>query len=474
MAVAIRKASPVVVALVTARRWLTSRLAGFARRHPIIATLVGAYLAWHGALGVATHTWQAGATAFAAVTTTTAWRVLHPEHFREHVTKRIRDEWRDWWTYRRHWQAAMTLSGLTRRLQGVEQTPSRTKMASFGGFEFLLVRMLPGQVFEDWAKAAPRLAQSFGAADCRVQRTDDPQLLRLMFLHEDPLALPIAPPVLDDVIYPEALPVAATEYGEWYGLRLYGTHLLLAGVSGAGKSAAVWSILHALAPGLGRDVQLWLLDPKGGQEFYTARTMCHTFAPLGDGSPAEFADRLEDAVDIMRQRQAVLRETGAKHQIGPDMPWIVLLIDEIASLTSYNLDRDAKKRFEAALNLLLSQGRACGITVIGALQDPRKEVLTMRDLFPTRIGLRVSESTHVDMILGDGAREAGALCDRISAEAQGTAYVVEDGTTGVQRIRFAYIDDDTRADLLVRCVVTPDPEPTSAPESAPDEMGEAA
>jgi len=36
-----------------------------------------------------------------------------------------------------------------------------------------------------------------------------------------------------------------------------------------------------------------------------------------------------------------------------------------------------------------------GISVAGAVQDPRKDVISMRDLFPTRILLRVTEPEHV-------------------------------------------------------------------------------
>jgi S-DNA-T family DNA segregation ATPase FtsK/SpoIIIE len=67
-----------------------------------------------------------------------------------------------------------------------------------------------------------------------------------------------------------------------------------------------------------------------------------------------------------------------------------VVVDELAALTAYCTDRDAKRRFEAALSLLLSQGRAVGFYVIAALQDPRKEVVAFRDLFTTRIALRAS------------------------------------------------------------------------------------
>ena len=63
-------------------------------------------------------------------------------------------------------------------------------------------------------------------------------------------------------------------------------------------------------------------------------------------------------------------------------------------------DRAIKKRIESALGLLLSQGRAVGVVVVGAIQDPRKDVLPQRDLFPIRIGLRLNEADHVDLTLG--------------------------------------------------------------------------
>ena len=41
--------------------------------------------------------------------------------------------------------------------------------------------------------------------------------------------------------------------------------------------------------------------------------------------------------------------------------------------------------------------------MIAALQDPRKEVMNIRNLFPDRIAMRLDEPEQVDMVLGDGA-----------------------------------------------------------------------
>jgi S-DNA-T family DNA segregation ATPase FtsK/SpoIIIE len=92
--------------------------------------------------------------------------------------------------------------------------------------------------------------------------------------------------------------------------------------------------------------------------------------------------------------------------------------------------------------VLLTQGRAVGVHVVAALQDPRKDVLPFRNLFPTRIALRLSEESEVNLVLGDGARDRGALCDRISRTAQGTGYVVLDGDPAPMRVRFSYNADD--------------------------------
>jgi DNA segregation ATPase FtsK/SpoIIIE, S-DNA-T family len=54
--------------------------------------------------------------------------------------------------------------------------------------------------------------------------------------------------------------------------------------------------------------------------------------------------------------------------------------------------------------------------VVAALQDPRKDVLAIRNLFPDRIAMRLDEPEQVDMVLGDGARDRGAACELISSD----------------------------------------------------------
>src|SRR4030095_14890799 len=107
---------------------------------------------------------------------------------------------------------------------------------------------------------------------------------------------------------------------------------------------------------------------------------------------------------------------------------------------AYLTDRQLKDRIKAALGIVLSQGRAVGVHVVAAIQDPRKEVLPARGLFPTRIGLRLTEPAEVDLVLGDGMRDRGALCDRIPQTQPGVGFVVLEGDPTPMRARFTYLD----------------------------------
>jgi DNA segregation ATPase FtsK/SpoIIIE, S-DNA-T family len=127
----------------------------------------------------------------------------------------------------------------------------------------------------------------------------------------------------------------------------------------------------------------------------------------------------------------------------------VVLVDEVAFLTAYLSDRSIRDRIKAALATLTTQGRAVGYSVIAALQDPRKEVMSIRNLFPDRIAMRLDEPEQVDMVLGDGARDRGARADLIStdeATGAGVAYVRLADDPDPVRIRAAWVTDaDIRA-----------------------------
>ena len=376
-----------------------------------------------------------------------AWRQFWPDPFTRHVVWTLRGTWRSVWVYRSVWQPAMVTTGLSIVLNDKEYLPKITRVRSSGSVDEVTVKMMPGQTLDDWTRNAPRLAQTFGVVEARVRSVPGhPRYLTLWFLVYDPLVAPVSPFETTDAP-PDlgALPVALREDGLTYKLKLLGTHLLIVGATGSGKGSVLWSTLNAIAPAI-RDglVEIWAVDPKGGMELALGAGLFTRFA-YGDANTAEwerdFAELLENAVHVMRRRQTWLRGKTRLHTPTMDEPLVLIVVDELASLTAYCNDRDAKKRIATALSLLLSQGRAVGVTVIGALQDPRKEVLPFRDLFPTRIALRLSEPEQVSFVLGPGARDRGARCDNIPEALPGVGYVAVDGIAEPIRVRFSHITD---------------------------------
>jgi DNA segregation ATPase FtsK/SpoIIIE, S-DNA-T family len=400
--------------------------------------------------------WPAFGLVLAAIGGTVGWRLRWPNSFGSVVGDRVRSSGRWFWTYRRFWQPAMVTADLAQYRDGSEFLPRLLSVTSTRWVDWIRVRLLPGQTLDDWAEITHRLAQSFGVESCRVHSTRDVHIVEIWCLRRDPLSDPI-PPVEPDRLDLHGLQVGRGEDGNPFRLGLLGHHLLAIGATGAGKSELLQALIKQLSPGLAdRSVRLWVIDPKGGMEFALGQALYDRFAygshPRGREDAClweeSFAVLLEDAVAVMRDRQDRLRGVTRLHRPTPSDPLIVIIIDELASLTAYMTDRNLKKRIEAALCLLLSQGRAVGVSVVAAVQDPRKDTIPMRDLFTIRICLRVTEAEHVTLALGAGARAKGANAERIGFNLPGVGFVQIDGLPEPVRVRFAHVTDDHIATLV--------------------------
>jgi S-DNA-T family DNA segregation ATPase FtsK/SpoIIIE len=367
------------------------------------------------------------------------WWLLHPVSCLRVAAWPILARWRRF-LYRRRWTAAMVTAGLSVTFDQHTLIPVLKRVRCRAGRDVALVRMVTGQIPDDFAKASERLAQTFGVRQVKAVPGRAYGTVVLILLRGDPLTKTVLPLPVTAVPDFLGLPIGLREDGDLYRLRLFGTQVLIVGATGSGKGSVIWSIVRALAGGVGTGlVQLWGLDPKGGMELGIGRPL---FARFASRDFTEMAAMLEEAAKTAQERAARLATKTRQHLPTPVEPLIVLVIDELANLTAYLTDRQLKDRIKAALGIVLSQGRAVGVHVVAAIQDPRKEVLPARGLFPTRIGLRLSEPAEVDMVLGDGMRDRGALCDRIPQSMPGVGYVVIEGDPTPMRVRFSFLDDD--------------------------------
>ncbi|HET7735066.1 MAG TPA: FtsK/SpoIIIE domain-containing protein [Nocardioidaceae bacterium] len=413
--------------------------------HPFLTLLVTGWT-------LATAAWGAtGFLGFAAVLTfgACAWRRLHRRSWLRFATS----PWRAAWVYRRRWQPAMVTCRLAVRVNDREFVPEILTVRSTAYVDRVLVQLLVGQAPEEFEAWTSQLGHTFEALRVKVV-ADRPGRIWLEFTHKDPLQGTITALQPQEGVDLEALPVGRLESGQPWKVRLLGSHLLIAGATGSGKGSVLWSLVRALGPAV-RDgrVQLWAVDPKGGMELTPGSAM---FARFAYESPAVMVELLEDAVSYMRMRTELLRLAGSRALVpSVEDPLIVVVVDEMAALTAYVGDRELKRRAETALQLLLSQGRAPGVLVVAAAQDPGKDVIGFRDLFPSRIALRLLEDVQVDMVLGRSARQRGALCDQIPASMPGVAYVAQEGVREPVRVRAAYVSDADLAEMVR--IYTPTP-----------------
>ncbi|GAA1267546.1 FtsK/SpoIIIE domain-containing protein [Sphaerisporangium rubeum] len=442
---------PVVVptpAIVTILVALFRALAGVVRtvwRHPV-ACLAAAVPAGLCLL----YGWRTGLlTPVAVLSGLTGWRFTHPASFSRWVGLRLRAWWVLVWVYRRHWQPVMVVSGLAKHIGGREYLPRLLKVTCTPTADMVAVKMLAGQSADAWQERADNLAHGFARPQCRVT-VGSPGRVVLTFPRRDVLATPIPALPIPSVPVVASVPIGLREDGAPYLLKLHGTHVLVAGATGAGKGSWLWSAVRGLLPAAAAGlVELWALDPKRMELSY-GRSL---FGPRYAADPADCADLLEAAVTIMQGRADRYAGVQRTHVPTVDDPFVVVLVDEVAFLTAYQTDRKLKERTLAALATLTTQGRAVGIAIVAALQDPRKEVLSIRNLFPDKIALRLDEPSQVDLVLGDGARDRGALADQISSYPQvgaGVGYVRLEADPEPVRVRAAYVTD-TDILAMVRC-----------------------
>ncbi|WP_169984051.1 FtsK/SpoIIIE domain-containing protein [Microbispora sp. H10836] len=383
-------------------------------------------------------------TAVAAITIPLSllfgWVLADRASFARWIGWRLLAFWRRFWIYRRHWQPVMIVSGLGRHLQGRDYLPRLLRVECDGWADRVTVRMLSGQAVKDWADRTDHLAHGFGSPSCRIAVSKAGRLV-LTFPRRDPLAEP-----LPAVPVPESAEVGPVEIGRCedgtpYRLKLHGTHVLIAGATGAGKGSWLWSTIRGLLPAMRAGlVQVWALDPKR-MELSFGRAL---FGSRYAADPKECADLLDDAVSVMQERADRFAGLQRSHTPTVDDPFVLVLVDEVAFLTAYQSDKQLRQRITAALATLTTQGRAVGVGVMAALQDPRKEVMNIRNLFPDKIALRLDESEQVDMVLGDGARDRGALADHISPVPElgaGVGYVRLETSPDPVRVRAAYVSD---------------------------------
>ncbi|MGH3611249.1 MAG: FtsK/SpoIIIE domain-containing protein [Pseudonocardia sp.] len=428
------------------------RLALWLARHPLFVLIP--------VLGV----WAVLALGVVAVASTlgglllgvAGWSRAHPATFDRWAAPRLRSTRRRWITYTGpRWAAVLGDCDLVRdnRRTGQILVPRVLRVrSSTPSIDTIYVRMVRGQDLRSWLDRGPALADALCAHRVAITRTR-PGVLAIVVESTMPFAYVVPAPEIPSAaadVDPAALDVGDNEHGQPFTLGVAGKHVLVAGASGAGKGSLLWAPLRALGPMIPAGlVRIWMIDLKGGAETARGAPLFHRHAT----TMPEALRLLGEVRDGMKARQQLMREEGWRRcEISAAVPLDLVMIDEMAMLTAYG-DRAEVREALRLLAEILTQGRACLISVIGYVQEPSKDVIDVRDLFTTRICLGVTAAAHVDMVLGDGARERGALADEIPGDPAhaGIGYIIDQGSRLPVRFRAAYVTDDDIDELAARC-----------------------
>ncbi len=368
------------------------------------------------------------------------WWVVDPDSFLRAVWHPIRVYWLSWSRYKRSWEEVCTLNGLTAQLDERLLVPRLLSVRIGDTGDTLAVRIVTGQTASDWRKKGPALAEAWGCLRLTV-RSARPGVVILDAHRRDELSRAISLPRPDLNTRPvlTEVTVGVAEGGRPWQLPVFGHSILVAGATGSGKGSVLHAIIAGLAPAVrAGTVRLCVIDPKGGMELGRGAPL---YAAFSNDNAEVTLDLLRTLVKGMQARTARLEKHTRLLAPTQTEPLVVLIIDELASLTAYCSDNKTRAEIKRCLELLLSQGRAVGVSVIAAVQDPSKETLPFRQLFVVRVGLRMTEDTQTAMVLGAAAREAGAVCEQIPESTPGVGYVIVDGTNEIQRVRAHHVTD---------------------------------
>lgn len=183
-------------------------------------------------------------------------------------------------------------------------------------------------------------------------------------------------------------------------------HLLVAGATGSGKSVCVNCIITSILMRTKPDqVKLVMIDPKK-VELTMYNGIPHLLAPVVT-DPKKASIALKNIVAEMEKRYDIFERTKNKNIKGynkfcethpeyPKMPYIVVIIDELADLMLV-----AAKEVEDSIMRITQMARAAGIHLIVATQRPSTDVITgvVKANIPSRISFAVSSSIDSRTIL---------------------------------------------------------------------------
>ncbi|HWQ72179.1 MAG TPA: DNA translocase FtsK, partial [Desulfitobacteriaceae bacterium] len=221
-------------------------------------------------------------------------------------------------------------------------------------------------------------------------------------------------------------------------------HLLVAGATGSGKSVCITALINSLLFNATPDeVKLLFIDPKV-VELNNYNGIPHLLAPVVT-DPKKAAVALKWIVKEMETRYELFAAAGVRdierynklkaaesaEEPALMLPWIVVIIDELADLMLVDAGQ-----VEEAICRIAQMARAAGIHLVIATQRPSVDVITgiIKANIPSRISFAVTSSIDSRTIL-----------DTTGAEkllGKGDMFYSPQGINKPQRVQGCLVNDE--------------------------------
>ena len=306
------------------------------------------------------------------------------------------------------------------------------------------LRLARGQTIADVTAKIPAIESGLGTfrGAVRVYPTPDDLANRceLRVPNSDPHAdaIPWPGPSVTSITQP--IDLGPFEDAQPCRVLFLRRHAIFGGSTGTGKSGGLNVLMANLTACA--NVVIWAIDLKKGMELKPWTPCIGRLAT----TPEQAAALLRDAAAILQARAELLAATGRRVWVpSPDMPALVIIIDEYAELTD-----DAQDAMGYA-DSIARLGRAVAVTLVAATQRPTQKAMgqgAVRSQMNLRICFRVRERRDVDLILGQGMLNAGWHAHSLNAPGKFLISSPEHDTP--RRARAYLVTDQDVADMAAR------------------------